>query len=70
MDGYVPVVGSVNEVLGLTLEKMRATMCNLGSKTLEEFTRNAVLTLVSEQSIEEGGTSNIIQVESKFDDDK
>ncbi|HKP97133.1 MAG TPA: IMP dehydrogenase [Fibrobacteria bacterium] len=70
VDGYVPVVGSVNEVLGLTLEKMRATMCNLGSKTLAEFTRNAVLTLVSEQSIEEGGTSNIIQVESKFDDDK
>lgn len=70
VDGYVPVVGSVDEVLAVTLEKMRATMCNLGSKTLEEFTRNAVLTLVSEQSIEEGGTPNIIQVDSKFDDDK
>jgi len=69
VDGYVPVVGSVNEVLMVTLEKMRATMCNLGSRTLGEFTENAVLTLVSEQSIEEGGTSNIIQIESKFDDD-
>ncbi|MDB5104049.1 MAG: dehydrogenase/GMP reductase [Fibrobacteres bacterium] len=69
VDGYVPVVGSVNEVLAMTLEKMRATMCNLGSKTLAEFTQNAVLTLVSEQSIEEGGTSNIIKVDSKFDDD-
>ena len=70
VDGYVPVVGSVNEVLAMTLEKLRATMCNLGSNDLAEFTRNAVLTLVSEQSIEEGGTSNIIQLESKFDDDK
>lgn len=69
IDGYVPVVGSVNEVLAMTLEKLRATMCNMGSKTLPEFTQNAVLTLVSEQSIEEGGTSNIIQVDSKFDDD-
>jgi IMP dehydrogenase len=66
VDGYVPVVGSVNEVLAVTLEKLRATMCNLGSKDLREFNRNAVLTLVSEQSIEEGGTSNIIQVDSKF----
>ncbi len=70
VDGYVPVVGSVNEVLQVTLEKLRATMNNLGSNTLTEFTQNAVLTLVSEQSIEEGGTSNIIQVDSKFDDDK
>ena len=69
IDGYVPVVGSVNEVLTVTLEKLRATMCNLGSNSLPEFTKNAVLTLVSEQSIEEGGTSNIIQVDSKFDDD-
>jgi IMP dehydrogenase len=69
IDGYVPVVGSVNEVLAVTLAKLRATMCNLGSKNLFEFTQNAVLTLVSEQSIQEGGTSNIIQVDSKFDDD-
>jgi IMP dehydrogenase len=68
IDGYVPVVGSVNEVLAVTLEKLRATMCNLGSNDLREFNRNAVLTLVSEQSIEEGGTSNIIQVDSKFED--
>ncbi|MBW8888728.1 MAG: IMP dehydrogenase [Fibrobacteres bacterium] len=68
VDGYVPVVGSVNEVLAVTLEKLRATMCNLGSNDLREFNRNAVLTLVSEQSIEEGGTSNIIQVDSKFED--
>lgn len=70
VDGYVPVVGSVNEVLAVTLEKLRATMCNLGSTSLSAFAENAVLTLVSEQSIEEGGTSNIIQMDYKYDDDK
>ncbi|HLP42506.1 MAG TPA: IMP dehydrogenase [Fibrobacteria bacterium] len=71
VDGYVPVVGSVDEVLEVTLEKLRATMCNLGSKTLREFNENAVLTLVSEQSIEEGGTSNIIQMDyNKFEDEQ
>jgi IMP dehydrogenase len=70
VDGYVPVVGSVNEVLAVTLEKLRATMCNLGSITLQEFTRNAVLTLVSEQSIEEGGTSNIIQMDYKSQEER
>jgi IMP dehydrogenase len=69
VDGYIPVVGSVNEVLAVTLEKLRATMCNLGSKNLHEFNENAVLTLVSEQSIDEGGTSNIIQMDYKYDDD-
>ncbi len=69
IDGYVPVVGSVHDALEVTMEKLRSTMCNVGSKTLSEFSENAVLTLVSEQSIEEGGTSTIIQVDSKFDDD-
>jgi IMP dehydrogenase len=61
VDGYVPVVGSVNEVLSVTLSKLRATMCNLGALNMREFNQNAVLTLVSEQSIVEGGTSNILQ---------
>ena len=69
VDGYVPVVGSVNEVLAVTLEKVRSTMCNVGANSLAEFTDNAVLTLVSEQSVVEGGTSNVIKVDSNFDDD-
>jgi IMP dehydrogenase len=68
VDGYVPVVGTVSEVLGVTLAKLRATLCNLGSLTLREFTDNATLTLVSEQSIVEGGTSNIIRPETTFGD--
>lgn len=68
VDGYVPVVGTVPEVLGVTLAKLRATMCNLGSLDLRGFTDNAVLTMVSEQSIVEGGTSNIIRPETTFGD--
>jgi IMP dehydrogenase len=68
VDGYVPVVGTVPEVLGVTLAKLRATMCNLGSLDLRSFTDNAVLTMVSEQSIVEGGTSNIIRPETTLGD--
>ncbi len=64
VDGYVPVVGTVNEVLGVTLAKLRSTMCNVGALDLREFSENTTLTLVSEQSIVEGGTSNIIRPEA------
>ena len=69
VDGYVPVVGSVPEVLSVTLAKLRATMCNMGSLNLREFSEKAVLTLVSEQSIIEGGTSNIVQPDYNVTDD-
>ncbi len=68
VDGYVPVVGTVPEVLGVTLAKLRATMCNVGALSLREFTDKAVLTLVSEQSIVEGGTSTIIRPETTLGD--
>lgn len=60
VDAYVSVVGSVNDVLDVTLAKLRSTMCNNGSLTLNEFTRKAILTRISEQSFVEGGTSNVI----------
>ncbi len=70
VEGYVPVVGTVPEVLGVTLAKLRATMCNVGARDLREFTHKAELTMVSEQSFIEGGTSNIIQSDNAFGDDK
>jgi len=70
VDGYVPVVGSAAEVLGVTLAKLRATMCNVGALSLREFAEKATLTLVSEQSIVESGTPNIIQPDSNFGDEK
>ena len=65
IDGYVPVIGSVKDTLAMTIEKLRSAMCNLGSTNLNEFAENAILTLVSGQSIVEGGTSNIVQTESE-----
>ncbi len=63
IDAYVPIVGSVNDVLGVTIAKLRSTMCNMGSATLREFARNAVLTRISEQSFVEGGTSNVLSLD-------
>ncbi len=59
VDGYVPVVGSLSDVLAVTIAKLKSTMCNSGAVTLPEFMKKAVLTRVSEQSFVEGGTSNI-----------
>jgi IMP dehydrogenase len=63
VDAYVPVVGSVNEVLAVTTAKLKSTMINLGASTLEEFSRHAVLTRISEQSFVEGGTSNVLTLD-------
>lgn len=66
VDAYVPVVGSLRDVLGTTVAKLKATMCNMGSLTLPEFYSNAVLTRISEQSFIEGGTSNVTTLPSEF----
>jgi len=66
IDGYVPIVGSLSDVLGVTIAKLKSTMCNSGALTLAEFIKNAVLTRVSEQSFAEGGTSNIKTVDQEM----
>ncbi len=65
IDAYVPVVGSVNDVLEVTLAKLRSTMCNNGALTLREFSKNAILTRISEQSFAEGGTANVVVPDQK-----
>jgi IMP dehydrogenase len=59
VDAYVPVAGTLGEIMGVTLSKLKSTMCNMGSLTLREFADNAVLTRISEQSFVEGGTSSV-----------
>ena len=61
VDAYVPLVGGLAEVLETTLYKLRSTMVNVGADSLAEFRERAVLTLVSEQSVVEAGTSNVFQ---------
>ncbi len=67
VDAYVPLVGSVGEVLDTTMYKLRSTMVNVGADSMAEFRDQAVLTLVSEQSVVEGGTSNVFQFSAKQD---
>ena len=66
IDAYVPVLGSLREVMDVTLAKLRSTMCNMGSLSLREFTDNAVITRISEQSFNEGGTSNVFTFEKNI----
>ena len=46
--------------IALTLGKIRSTMCNCGVLTIEEFHKNAKLTMVSSTSIVEGGAHDVI----------
>jgi IMP dehydrogenase len=67
VDAYVPIVGSVHEVLEVTLAKLRSSMCNCGSLSIREFTDKAILTRVSDQSFQEGSAHNLTMVDSKYD---
>ena len=61
VDAYVPLVGSLAEVLETTLYKVRSTMVNIGANSLANFRESAVLTRVSEQSVIEAGTASVFQ---------
>ena len=61
VDAFVPLAGPLAEVLETTLFKLRSTVVNVGAENLEQFREQAILTLVSEQSVVEGGTSSVFQ---------
>ena len=69
VDAYVPLVGPLSELVQTTLYKLRSTMVNVGADSLSEFREQAILTMVSEQSVEEAGTSNVRQFTSNRDAD-
>ena len=60
VDSYVPYAGSLKDNMGLTLSKVRSTMCNCGALSIPEFQRIAKLTLVSSTSIVEGGAHDVV----------
>lgn len=65
VDAYVPIAGSVNDVLDVTIAKIKSTMCNIGCITLRDFTKKAVLARISQQSFVEGGTHNVVQFDKE-----
>ena len=60
VDCYVPYAGSLHDNLGITLAKIRSTMCNCGALTIPELQDKARLTLVSSVSIVEGGAHDVL----------
>lgn len=64
VDSYVPYAGSLKDNLGLTLSKVRSTMCNCGALSIPEFQQKAKLTLVSATSIVEGGAHDVVLKET------
>lgn len=63
VDSYVPYAGSLKDNVGMTLAKVRSTMCNCAALSIPELHEKAVLTLVSATSIVEGGAHDVIQRE-------
>jgi len=66
VDSYVPYAGGLQENLDKTISKIKSTMCNCGSLTVEELQRTARITLVSATSIVEGGAHDVILKENSL----
>ena len=60
VDSYVPYAGSLKDNVGITLSKIRSTMCNCGALSIPELQEKARLTLVSSTSIVEGGSHDVV----------
>ncbi len=60
VDSYVPYAGKLSDNLQISLDKIKATMCNCGSLTIPELQQKARLTLVSATSLVEGGAHDVI----------
>jgi IMP dehydrogenase len=59
VDSYVPYAGSLKDNVGVTLDKIRHTMCNCGALSIAELQKNAKLTLVSQAAITEGSFHDV-----------
>ena len=64
VDSYVPYAGSLKDNVGLSLSKVKSTMCNCGALTIAELQQKAKLTLVSSTSIIEGSAHDVIKKET------
>ena len=60
VDSYVPYAGKLKDNVGLSLSKVRSTMCNCGALSIPELQEKAKITLVSAVSIVEGGAHDVI----------
>ena len=63
VDSYIPYAGPLKENVEITVSKIKSTMCNCGSITLDELHKKARLTIVSNVSIKEGGAHDVMRKE-------
>ena len=61
----MPYAGSLKDNVGLTLSKIKSTMCNCGALTIPELQQKAKITLVSSTSIVEGGAHDVVLKDAK-----
>lgn len=59
VDAYVNYGGPLAEKFGVTIAKIKSTMCNLGVLNLSELHKNAKISRVSEMTLIESGTSSV-----------
>ena len=62
VESYVPFAGPLKDNVGVTLAKLRSTLCNCGSLDLATLRERARLTVVSPTSIVEGGAHSVTLV--------
>jgi len=65
VDSFVPYAGSLEDNVGLSLSKVRSTMCNCGYLTIPELQKRAKITLVSSTSIVEGSAHDVLLKDSR-----
>lgn len=63
VDAYVPYSGRLSDKVDISTAKIKATMCNCGALSIDEFHKTARLTRVSGMTIMEGGTSTVEQLD-------
>ncbi|MEG0276020.1 MAG: IMP dehydrogenase [Coprobacillus sp.] len=64
VDSYVPYAGALKDNVGLSLNKIKSTMCNCGALSIPELQEKAKITLVSSTSIVEGGAHDVVLKDS------
>ena len=65
VDSYVPYAGPLKDNVQRSLAKVKSTMCNCGCMDIPSLHKNAKLTLVSQTSIVEGGSHDVILKEGR-----
>ena len=70
VESYVPYAGKLEDALGISISKIKATMCNCGALSVRELQKTARLVRVSGLSIREGGAHDVIRREEEYSDYK